>query len=76
MRWKYWWQLTFLIACLCFASIALFRAWALGAAFDAVFIALAMVYLGWVVVYVARQAHADWLCYALTGQRMPPRKPK
>lgn len=25
--------------------------------------------VGWAVL---RQAHADWLCYALTGQRMPP----
>lgn len=76
MRWKYWWQLSFLIASLCFAAVALYRAWSLGNEAHAGAIALAMIYLGWVVVYVARQAHADWLCYALTGQRMPPRKPK
>lgn len=76
MKTRYWIQLAVLIAAMCLASVALYRAYALGAEVDAIVLACALVYLAWATIRVARAAHADWLCYALTGQRMPPRKPK
>jgi hypothetical protein len=73
---RYWLQFLLLAFVIAFFGAAFEHARLQG---DRVTLGLAMLAFGYslvVAVILQRDAHADWLCYALTGQRMPPRKPK
>ena len=64
-------QLLVLVASMCLASVALARAWVSGDDARVLAFVVALLFLVGFAWRVLRAAHADWLCYALTGRRMP-----